>query len=108
MLDGTRVLQQRASARVPGADANIAFLGWTVAFVGVIVPMLFVAYACGTTADSMSRVHILREGFQAVLGLLVAILAIGYAFVDPVQGRVMEENLVPHSPSSRKVFTGSS
>jgi len=93
MFHGKMVLGQRASGKAPSAAANVAFFAWTAAFVGVVVPLLFVAFACAMTADSMARVHIILEGFKAVLGLMVAILAIGYAFVYPVQDRVMEEDL---------------
>jgi len=97
MFDSTVVWGQGASGGSPRDVADISFFSWTVAIVGVIVPMLFVAYACGITADSMSRVHIILEGFKAVLGLMVSILAIGYAFLYPVQGRDIAENQVTGS-----------
>ena len=101
MIHSTMVLGQRGSGETPSAAANIAFFGWTIAFVGVMVPLLFVAYAYGITADSMARVHIILEGFKAVLGLMVAILAIGYAFVHPVQERFTPTfEIAPGRPGS--------
>lgn len=83
MRDRIVHLEVRPAALAAHPSRASSFLSWVFAAVGIIAPLALVACAFVFEPDCAARTQFLVDGFRAVVGLLLAVSAIGYVLVQP-------------------------